>query len=129
MNMKLLSVVTPLSIYRGCSTWKTFWEKKFTPVNMKNCCCHNVMKHRETNYGNRYITLDIYLNFGSLDKIRIKYSEPKDHFGRSGKELITAMGLKNSIRLKKNKKSRYSITKVGLKDISKIIKGFEDLPN
>ena len=30
MNMKLLSVVTPPSIYHGCSTLKTFWEEKFT---------------------------------------------------------------------------------------------------
>ena len=28
MNTKLLAVVTPPSIYRGCSTVKTFWEKK-----------------------------------------------------------------------------------------------------
>ena len=30
MNMKLLSVVTPPSIYHGCSTRKTFWEENFT---------------------------------------------------------------------------------------------------
>ena len=42
MNMKLLAVVTPLSIYHGCSTRTTFWEGKFTgkenlflAVNMK----------------------------------------------------------------------------------------------
>ena len=28
--MKFLIVVTPPSIYHGCSTQKTFWEKKFT---------------------------------------------------------------------------------------------------
>ena len=28
--MNLLSVVTPPYIYHGCSTWKTFLEKKFT---------------------------------------------------------------------------------------------------
>ena len=28
--MKFLVVVTPLSIYHGCSTQKTFWEEKFT---------------------------------------------------------------------------------------------------
>ena len=41
--MKFL-VVTPPSIYNGCSTRKTFWEEKFTgkkqyliePVNMKS---------------------------------------------------------------------------------------------
>ena len=46
MNMNLLSVVTPPSIYHGCSTQKTFWEEKykgeekftlgeFSAVNMK----------------------------------------------------------------------------------------------
>ena len=41
--MKLLAVVTPPSIYHGCSTQKTFWEEKFTgkenlflAVDMKN---------------------------------------------------------------------------------------------
>ena len=29
-NMKILTVVKPLSIYHGPSTRKTFWEKKFT---------------------------------------------------------------------------------------------------
>ena len=29
-NMKLLAVVTPPSIYHGCSTRKTFREEKFT---------------------------------------------------------------------------------------------------
>ena len=40
--MKFLAVVTPPSIYHGCSAWKTFWEGKFTgkkylfqSVNMK----------------------------------------------------------------------------------------------
>ena len=30
MKMNLLAVVTPLYIYHGCSTWKTFWEENFT---------------------------------------------------------------------------------------------------
>ena len=29
INMKFLVVVTPLSIYHGCFTQKTFWEEKF----------------------------------------------------------------------------------------------------
>ena len=43
--MDFLVVVTPPSIYHGCSTQKTFWEEKFTgkkqdlfeSVNMRNC--------------------------------------------------------------------------------------------
>ena len=32
---KLLSVVEPPYIYLVLSTWKTFWEEKFTPANMR----------------------------------------------------------------------------------------------
>ena len=40
MTMKMLSVVTPPSIYHGCSTRKNFWGENFTlgefsAVNMK----------------------------------------------------------------------------------------------
>ena len=37
INMKLLEVVTPPSIYNGCSTRKTFWEEKFTGKEI--CLC------------------------------------------------------------------------------------------
>ena len=48
MNMNSLSVVTPPSIYHGCSTGKNFWQEnftdeenftlsEFTAMNMKNC--------------------------------------------------------------------------------------------
>ena len=64
--MKLLAVVTPPSIYHGCSTWKTFWEGKFTDkenfflaVNMKNCGRRNVRKHKEIKGSDKYLTLDI----------------------------------------------------------------------
>ena len=57
MNMKLLSVVTPPSMYHGFSTWKKFWEEKFTDeetftlseftaMNIRNCGRRNVRKHR-----------------------------------------------------------------------------------
>ena len=88
MNMKLLEVVTSLSIYYGCSTQKTFWEEKFTgeekftlgefsAVNMKNCGCPNVRKHIDINVSDKYVTLDISLKFDSLDNMRIISSESK----------------------------------------------------
>ena len=57
MTMNLLSVVTPPSFYHGFSTRKTLWEEtfigeekftlgEFTAVNMENCGCCNVSKHR-----------------------------------------------------------------------------------
>ena len=73
-NMKILEVVTPTSIYHGCSTQKMFWEEKFILVNMKNCGCRNVRKHREIKNGKQYIAFDLSLNFGNLDKIKITSS-------------------------------------------------------
>ena len=66
MNMNLLEVMIPLSIYHGSSTQKTFWEVKFATLNMQNCVCRNISKHRYIKEGEKYITLDISLNFGSL---------------------------------------------------------------
>ena len=52
--MKFLAVVTPPYIYHGYSTWKTFWEEKFTgkenlflAVDMKNGGRRNVRKHKD----------------------------------------------------------------------------------
>ena len=131
--MNLLAFTTQPSIYHGCYTWKTFWEEnftigEFTPVNMKNYGRHNVRKYREIKDGKKYITLEIFLKFVSLDNMRIAYSEPKYYLGRSGKGLITSMDLKTNVRSNKNKKSRYAITNVSMKDISKMIKDFEKLP-
>ena len=85
MNMKLVAVLTPPSIYHGCSTQKTFWEEIFTLVNMKNCSRRNIGKHREIKNGENYITLGIPFNFRSLGKMKITYSEPKLYLVRSGK--------------------------------------------
>ena len=67
INMKFLVVVTPLSIYHGCSTRKTFWEENFTGkqdlfqyVNMKNCGCCKVRKHKEIKGSDKCVTLNIY---------------------------------------------------------------------
>ena len=73
MNMKLLVVVTPPSIYRGCSTCKDFWEEKFTPMNMKNGGRRNGRKHRDIKDGEKYITSDIPFDFSSMYKMIITY--------------------------------------------------------
>ena len=84
MNMKLLAVVTPPSIYHGCSTRKMFWEGKITgkenlflAANMKNCGRRNVGKHKEIKSSDKYVTLDISLKFYNLDKMKITSSESK----------------------------------------------------
>ena len=57
MNINLLAVVTPLSIYHGRSIWKMFWDEnltgkknftlgEFSAVNMNNFVHQNVSKHR-----------------------------------------------------------------------------------
>ena len=85
--MKLLAVVTPPSIYNGCSTRKTFWEENFTgkenlfmAVDMKHCGRHNVRKHKEIRGSDKYVTLDISSKFDSLDNMKIKSSESKGNF-------------------------------------------------
>ena len=105
INMNLLEVVTPTSIYHVCSTRKTFWEENitgeeiftlgdFTAVNMKHCGRCDVSKHIYTKDGDNYITLDISLKFFSLDKMRITSSETKDNMERSRKGLITSLGIR-----------------------------------
>ena len=89
-NMKLIEVVIPPSIYHGCSSQKTFWEEKFrgeknftlgvfTAVNMKNCGRHNFRKHIDIKGSDKYITLDIPLNFAGLEKMRITSSDSEDN--------------------------------------------------
>ena len=74
--MKFLAVVAPPYIYHGCSTRKTFWEEKFTgkeslflSVNMKNCGCRKVRKHKEIRGSGKVVTLDISAKFESLNKM------------------------------------------------------------
>ena len=88
--MKFLVVVTPPSIYHGCSTRKTFWEEKFTGkqdlfeyVNMRNCGQRNVRKHKEINNSDERVTLNMYdifnisEKFDDLDKMETTSSESK----------------------------------------------------
>ena len=136
MNMKLLEVVTPPSIYNGCSNRKTFWEGKFTgeeklfsSVNMENFSRCNVRKHRDIKGSDKYVTLYILLKFDSIDKMKIISSYSKEKLGRSGKGLITYLGLKAKVSPHKFKKSRYAIGNISKKYLSKIIREFEKLPN
>ena len=103
--MKFLVVVTPPSIYHGCSTRKTLWKEKFAgkenlllDVNMKRCCRRNVRKHKEIKGSDKYVTLDISENFDILNKMETTSSESKEKLERSGKGLVTALALKTKAR-------------------------------
>ena len=75
MNIKLLAVVTPpLDIYLGWSTQKTFWEEKFTPMNMISCERRNIWKHRDIKNGEQYIILDISSKIDCMDKREVTSS-------------------------------------------------------
>ena len=105
-------VVTPPSIYHGCSTWKTFWEENFTgkkqylfePVNMRKCGKCNFRKHREIKDSDERVTLKAYENmyeilkfsekFDNLDKMETTSSESKVKMEVPGKWLVTALDLK-----------------------------------
>ena len=132
--MKILVVVTPPSIYHGCSVRKTLWEEKFTgkeknflAVNMKIYGRRNVRKQKEIKGSDKHVTLDISSKFDSLDKMKIISSESKVKFERSGKGLITSLCFKATARLKQYKKSRYAIGNVSKKNLYKIIKEFEKI--
>ena len=133
VTMNLLAVVTPPYIYHGWYTRKTFQEEQFTgeekltlgelsAVNTNKCGCRNVRKHREIKGSDKYVTLDISLKFDSLDNMRITSSESKDNQGRSGKGLITSLGIKARTSTKKYKKARYAIGNVSMKELPKIIR-------
>ena len=96
-------------------------------MNMKICGRRYIGKHREIKDSDNYITLGILLKFVSDKKMRITSSDPKYYLGRSGKGLITFMGLKTNVRPKKYKKARYSITNVIMRYFSNIIKEFKRL--
>ena len=95
---------------------------------MKICGCRNVRKHIEIKVSEKYVTLDIALNFRSLDKMRTTSSEPENKLEISVKGFVTFLGIKAKARHKKYKKERYAIVNVSKKDLSKIIREFEKLP-
>ena len=63
-------------------------------MKMTNCSHRNVRKCKDIKGSDKYITLDISLKFGSLEQIIITYLDPKENLVRSGKGLITSLGLK-----------------------------------
>ena len=68
------------------------------------------------------------MKFDSLDKMRITSSESKVELGRSGKGLITYLGIKAKVGPHKYKKARYAIVNVSKKELSNIIRDFKILP-
>ena len=65
--------------------------------------------------------------FDDPDKMETTSSESKVKMEGSGKGLVTALALKTKARSKMNKKARYAIGNVNMKDLSKKIKEFEKL--
>ena len=115
--MRFLVVVIPPSIYHGCSTRKTFWEKKFTgkkdlfeSVNMKNCGCCKVRKHKEIKGSDKRVTLNIYVTLNiseksdDLNRMETTSSESKVELERSGKGLVTDLDIKTKAKSKKYKR-------------------------
>ena len=136
--MKFLVVVTPPSIYHGCSTRKTFSEEKITckqylfeSVNMKNCGSCKFRKHKEIKGSDKGVTLNIddifniSEKFDNLNNMETTSSESKVELEKSGKWLVTALALNTKARSKRYKKARYAIRNVSMKDLSKKIKEFE----
>ena len=94
---------------------------------MKNCGRRNVREHRDIKNGNQYVVLDIYKVWW--------YGKDENHifrtkilFGNTRKGVYYLSGSQEHYKAKKIKKIRFAINEVSLKDISKTIKGFKDLP-
>ena len=87
-------------------------------MKLKNCGYLIVRKHREIKDVKKYTILDIYLDFGNMNNMKIKS-------WRSGKGLITYLSIKTIRRSKENKTEMYAISNVSMKDISKKINDFE----
>ena len=99
--MKFLVVVTPPSMYHGCSTQKTSWKEIFTgkkdlfqSVNMNNCGCRKVRKHNEINGSDKIFTLNVSAKFDSLNKMKTTSSESKGKLERSGNGMVTSLTFK-----------------------------------
>ena len=111
--MKFLVVLTPPSIYHGCSTRKTFWEEKFTGkqdlfqfVNMENCGRQKVRKHKDIKDSDKIATLNVSSMFDSLNKMETTSSKSKRKLGRPGKGLVTALALTTKVRFEKIQKGK-----------------------
>ena len=96
-------------------------------MNVKNCGRRKVRKHKEIKGSDKIITLNVSEKFDSLNKMKTKSSESKGKLKRSGKGLVTALVFKNKVRLQKYKKARYAIINVSEKNLSMIIKLFDNL--
>ena len=140
--MKFLVVVTPPSIYHGCSTRKTFWEGKFTgkqdlfqSVNTKKCGRCKVRKHKEIKGSEKCFNLNIYeiLNiseeFDSLNNMKTTYSESKVELEISGKGLVTALALKTKTRSKNTKRKVMSSKMSALRTFPIKSKSLKKLPS
>ena len=102
--MKFLVVVTPPSIYHGCSIRKSFWEGKFKgkkdlfqSVNMKNCGRSKVRKHKEIKGSDKIVNLNVSAKFDSMNKMKSTSSDSKGKLGRSRNGLVTALAYNTKV--------------------------------
>ena len=128
MNIKFLAVITPPpGIYHGCSTRKTFWEERFTPVNITSFVRRKVRKHREIMNGEKYIILNISSKLHCVDKRGLNSSYSKDYMGRLCKCLTNSIDLRIKWSNNKNK-SRFAIADITNQYFRKLLRSFKNSP-
>ena len=127
MNMKLLSVVTPPSIYYGCSDCKTLWEEEFiveenvtlgefTAVNMKIVVVAMLGNKDRSRVVISMSSWTSHWIFQSGQDENQIFRSKKVLVG-SGKGIITSLGIKAKARPKKYKKSRNAIVNFSMNDL------------
>ena len=100
----------------------TVEENSFSAMTMKDCGRRNVRKHKDIKGSDKYVTLDILLKIDSLDNMKITSSESKEKLERSGKGLITFLGIKAKVMPHKYKNARCAIGNVSKKDLMKVMR-------
>ena len=76
----------------------------FQSVNMNNCGCYKVRKHKEIRGSDKCVTLNVSEKFDSLKKMETTSSDSKGKLVRSGKGLVTALALKTKVSSKNTKR-------------------------
>ena len=72
-------------------------------MNIKNCGCRKVSKHKDIKGSDKCVTLNISKKFDSMNKMEITSSESKGKLETSGKGLVTSLGFKTKVRSKNTK--------------------------
>ena len=92
---------------------------------MKICGRKNVWKHREINYGEQYVILEISSYIVFIDERGAKSSQSNDYMVRTGKGLTKYLDFRNK-RSENKQKAGFFITDITKKGFRKLLERFNN---